>query len=82
MLMMGAVGYIFKKANFPVVPLVVGLILGSMLEASFRQSLIMGRGNLFIFLQRPVSGSLLIALILILATPVIWRFVKKRQALR
>jgi len=82
MLMMGAVGYIFKKANFPVVPLVVGLILGSMLEASFRQSLLMGRGNLFIFLQRPVSGSLLIALILILATPVIWRFVKKRQALR
>jgi len=79
MLVMGVVGYIFRKVNFPVVPLVVGMILGSMLETSFRQSLFMGRGDLLIFFQRPISASLLAALILILATPTIWGFVKKRR---
>jgi len=79
MLVMGVVGYIFRKVNFPVVPLVIGMILGSMLETAFRQSLFMGRGDLLIFFKRPISASLLAALILILATPMIWRFMKKRR---
>ena len=56
MLIFGIVGYVFKKLDYPLAPLVLALVLGDMAENSLRQSLIMSQGSLVIFFTRPISG--------------------------
>jgi putative tricarboxylic transport membrane protein len=59
MLVMGVVGYALKKFGFDPAPLVLGLVIAPLFEMSLRQSLIMSDGTWMIFLQRPVSVTLL-----------------------
>jgi putative tricarboxylic transport membrane protein len=56
MLIFGVIGYVFKKLDYPLAPLVLALVLGDMAENALRQSLIMSQGSLAIFLIRPISG--------------------------
>ena len=56
MLIFGVIGYVFKKLDYPLAPLVLALVLGDMAENSLRQSLIMSQGSLAIFFTRPISG--------------------------
>ncbi len=55
MLVFGIVGYFFLKFDFPLVPMVLALVLGPLAETSFRQALIISRGSLMIFIQKPIS---------------------------
>ena len=59
MVLFGILGYIMDKVKVPVAPLVVGLILGQMLDVSIHQSLIISGGSWWVFLQSPVAASLL-----------------------
>jgi putative tricarboxylic transport membrane protein len=59
MLIFGILGYIMDKVKVPVAPLVVGLILGQMLDVSLHQALIISGGSWWIFLESPVSAVLL-----------------------
>ena len=52
----GIIGYVFKKLDYPLAPLVLALVLGDMAEAAFRQSLILSQGTLLIFFRRPISA--------------------------
>ncbi len=65
MLWAGLLGYIFRKFDFPVIPCVLGFVLGSMIEVSLRQSLTLSDGSWLIFITRPIS---LIVYILMLIT--------------
>lgn len=67
----GIAGYFMDKLKIPVAPMVVGLILGIMLDTTMNQSLKIGRGDWMIFLSKPMAAILLfIALITILqSTP-------------
>src|ERR671935_640631 len=56
MLIFGVVGYIFKKLDYPLAPLVLALVLGDMAENALRQSLIISQGSLLIFARRPIAG--------------------------
>src|SRR2546425_1788516 len=56
MLIFGVIGYVFKKLDYPLAPLVLALVLGDMAENALRQSLIMSQGTLAIFFTRPISG--------------------------
>jgi putative tricarboxylic transport membrane protein len=56
MLIFGVIGYVFKKLDYPLAPLVLALVLGDLAENSLRQSLIMSQGSLTIFFIRPISG--------------------------
>jgi putative tricarboxylic transport membrane protein len=58
MLIFGVIGYIFKKLDYPLAPLVLALVLGDMAENALRQSLIMSQGSLTIFFNRPISGGI------------------------
>ena len=49
MLIFGVVGYVFKKLDYPLAPLVLALVLGDLAENALRQSLIMSQGSLAIF---------------------------------
>jgi putative tricarboxylic transport membrane protein len=58
MLVFGVVGYLFKKLNYPIAPLVLALVLGKMAESSFRQSMIISQGSLDIFWSNWLVGSI------------------------
>jgi TctA family transporter len=55
----GLVGYIFMRLELDAAPLMLGFILGPMLEENFRRALLMSRGSFTSFLTRPISGTLL-----------------------
>jgi putative tricarboxylic transport membrane protein len=61
MLIIGVIGYILRKFKFPLIPLVIGLVLGDMIEISMRRALILSDGSFAIFFQDPISLGLLIA---------------------
>jgi len=65
----GIIGFGFLKTDFPTPPLVLGLILGRMVEANFMRSLLLSRGNYLIFFTRPISLILIIFIILSLFLP-------------
>jgi putative tricarboxylic transport membrane protein len=57
-------GYGLRYFDFPFLPLVLGVILGHMIESSYRRSLVLSRGDHMIFLEDPVSAGLLAAAVL------------------
>ena len=72
----GLVGYVFKKLDYPIAPLVLAMVLGSKAEAAFRQSLLMSDGSLLIFWSNPLVGSLTTAALLMLFWPLLARGLK------
>ena len=54
---LGIAGYCLRKANYDPAPLVVAFVLGSILEKTVRQSLLLGYGSPMIFVQRPISAA-------------------------
>jgi putative tricarboxylic transport membrane protein len=58
MLVFGVVGYVFKKLDYPLAPLVLALVLGDMAENAFRQALLGAQGNLGVFFSNPLVGSI------------------------
>jgi putative tricarboxylic transport membrane protein len=71
MLGFGVLGYIMKKLRYPIVPLVLGLVLGRLAENSLRQALTISGGSFLIFFTRPISALFIIAAVLAYLTPVI-----------
>ncbi|HET7825798.1 MAG TPA: tripartite tricarboxylate transporter permease [Anaeromyxobacter sp.] len=65
----GVVGYYMRRHDWPVEPLVLGLILGGRMESSYRQALIISKGSHAIFLEKPISLVLLFGAALFLALP-------------
>ncbi len=76
---MGALGYLLKKLRFDPSPLIVGVVLGPMLEKNFRQSLYGSQGDPWIFFERPISAALLFALLIVVVLPVLWRMGRHRK---
>ena len=52
----GVLGAIFLSLDFPVSPIVLGFVLGPMLEENFRRAMLLSRGDLMVFLTRPISA--------------------------
>jgi putative tricarboxylic transport membrane protein len=76
MLVFGVIGYVFKKLDYPLAPLVLALVLGDLAENALRQSLIMSQGSLAILFTRPISGVISAVAIFFFALPIItpyWR---------
>jgi putative tricarboxylic transport membrane protein len=69
MLIFGVIGYVFKKLDYPLAPLVLALVLGDMAENALRQSLIMSQGSLAIFFNRPISAVITAAALVLFAMP-------------
>ncbi|MET0962668.1 MAG: tripartite tricarboxylate transporter permease [Noviherbaspirillum sp.] len=59
MLIFGIVGYIFKKLDYPLAPLVLALVLGDRAEDAFRQSMLASKGGLGIFWANPLVGTIM-----------------------
>jgi putative tricarboxylic transport membrane protein len=83
MLIFGVVGYVFKKLDYPLAPLVLALVLGDMAENALRQSLIMSQGSLAIFFNRPIAGVITAVAVFFFILPIItpwWRKLKGGSA--
>lgn len=71
MLVFGVIGYVFRKLDYPLAPLVLALVLGDLAENALRQSLIMSQGSLAILVTRPIAGVITAAALLFFALPAI-----------
>lgn len=79
MMLFGVAGYVFKKLDYPVAPMVLALVLGDMAETALRQSLIMSQGSPIIFVASPISAALVIGSLLLLIWPSISAYLRRRQ---
>jgi putative tricarboxylic transport membrane protein len=61
----GLIGYILKEYGYPVAPLVLGFILGPLMEENFKRALQLSRGDPMIFVERPISAFFLVATLLV-----------------
>lgn len=76
-LLSGVIGYILKRLNFPMLPLVLGLMLGYMVESNFRRALMVSNDDLGIFFQDKISLLLLIISGIMIFGSAIWPALKK-----
>ena len=76
MVAFGLIGFILRKMNYPMAPLVLGIILGDLLDKSLRRGLTLSDGSLGPFLFRPISAMFvaIIVLSIILSLPVVRNF--------
>ena len=67
----GVMGYLFMRMGLEAAPLMLGFILGPMLEEYFRRALMISRGDFSSFLYRPISGTLLA----LIAVFILWQLI-------
>jgi putative tricarboxylic transport membrane protein len=78
MLGFGLIGIVFRAAQYPLSPIVIGMILGPLLENNLRRSLLISDEGYWIFLDRPVAATL-IAFNVLLIVGAIWFAYKQRK---
>lgn len=82
MLAFGLIGILFRAAGYPLAPVVIGMILGPILEANLRRSLMISREGYWIFLDRPVSATLVVANVLFLLAMVYFTIKRIRSTIK
>jgi len=65
----GFLGYLMRRLKYDSAPLVLSLVLGPMMERSFREAMMISKGNLAVFVTRPISATLLAVGILVMVVP-------------
>ncbi len=80
-LALGLVGYLFLKLRFSPAPLLLGFVLGPMVEENFRRALLLSRGSMSVFVDRPISAGFVYA-ILALAIWLVFSTVRNRKRVR
>src|SRR5689334_8312949 len=80
MVVFGVAGYVFKKLQYPLAPLVLALVLGDGAEASFRQAMLVSQGDMSIFFSNKLVGFLTTLALLLLFWPLAsWLLSKTRR---
>jgi putative tricarboxylic transport membrane protein len=74
----GLLGVVMRRFDFPTAPVVVGMILGPLAEAQMRNALSIGEGKWTVFLERPMSATLLVIIVGLLVLPRVWSVVRRR----
>jgi putative tricarboxylic transport membrane protein len=77
----GIIGYLMRKADYPMAPLVLALVLGPLMERSFRQTLISEQGNVLAFVERPISGTFIAISVVFFLLPLL-KYLKKPSRAR
>lgn len=77
-ILFGVLGWLMMKFDIPRAPLVLALVLASLMETSLRQSLLLSFGSPMIFVERPISAVLLVAVLVALFLPLVTALRKRR----
>ncbi len=76
-LIFGVVGYLMRKLEYPLAPAVLAIVLGPLAETSMRQALLISNGSFMIFFERPISGPIMAAAMVLFLLP-IFKLVKDK----
>jgi TctA family transporter len=79
LVLFGVAGYVFAKLECEPAPMLLGLILGPMMEENFRRAMTLARGNFGTFVDRPISLSLLVVALIALIVVVLPGFRRTRE---
>lgn len=80
LILFGLLGYVLRKANYPLAPLVIGFVLGPIFESNFRRTVLISQGDLFTYVQtRPITIGVLIVAGVFIALPLA-RWVTRKVA--
>ena len=71
MIIFGVLGYLFKKLDYPLAPMVLALVLGDMAESALRQALLISGGSALVLIKPPIALPIMIAAAIIFFWPVI-----------
>jgi putative tricarboxylic transport membrane protein len=75
----GVFGYLFKKLQYPLAPLVLAIVLGDNAESSFRQAMLVSQGDMSIFFANKLVGTLTTLSLVLLFWPLVsWLLAKAR----
>jgi putative tricarboxylic transport membrane protein len=75
----GFVGFLMRRFDFPLAPVIIGMILGPLAEQEFRRAMTLGQGELAFFLERPLALALFAIAAVALAGPGIWRVLRRAR---
>lgn len=78
MVVAGVIGYIFNRCHFNSAALILGLVLGPMVEKNLRNAIILAKGNLYtVFIAKPITLVLMIAIIIMLVFPLVKPYITR-----
>ncbi len=77
---LGVVGYLLRKQGVPMAPLILGFVLGDMMEQNLRRALSMTNGELGILIESPISKGLWIGAVAMILVPPVMRMLASRKA--
>ncbi|VTU28737.1 Tripartite tricarboxylate transporter TctA family protein [Variovorax sp. PBL-H6] len=78
----GLLGVVMRRFDFPTAPVVVGMILGPLAEAQLRNAMSIGEGSAVVFFQRPMSLALILVVVAVLVLPRAAKYMSDRRQLR
>ncbi|MET0509205.1 MAG: tripartite tricarboxylate transporter permease, partial [Burkholderiaceae bacterium] len=81
MLVFGVIGYVMKKLDYPLAPMVLALVLGDRAEDAFRQSMLLSQGDLGIFWSKPLVGVITTLALAMLLWPLVRRAIDSLRPL-
>ncbi len=76
----GVAGYLMRKFEYEPAPLIMAFVLGGKLEEAVRQTLIYSRGDLNVFLRRPLAAAFLMATLVMILSPMLLAFLRGKRA--
>jgi putative tricarboxylic transport membrane protein len=77
----GVVGYLMIKHDFEPAPMLLGYVLGSLMEENLRRAMLIARGDATVFMTRPISAGLLTVAVILLILAALPKFKKQREVL-
>ena len=75
----GLLGYTMRVYDFPIAPVLIGLILGPMAEVQMRRALAVGQGDPMVFVSTPLSAVLVAVCALVVIVPAILQWRRSRK---
>jgi putative tricarboxylic transport membrane protein len=72
MVVFGLIGYVMREMDYPVAPMILGIILGDILDKNFRRALVISDGNFGMFFTRPISLILFILIVFTVVSRTRW----------
>jgi putative tricarboxylic transport membrane protein len=80
MVLFGVAGYVLRKLDYPLAPLVLALVLGDRAESAFRQAMLVSQGDMSIFFSKPLVGGMTTLALFLLFWPLIQTALRKAKA--
>src|SRR5262249_55714240 len=77
--LIGLIGFVMRRYDFPVAPVIVGMILGPLAENQLRRALSISQGDPSVFFTHPIAATLLAIAALVIITPIVYNRLKARS---